>query len=309
MRQRIDNFYRGADFDFSRNDFVFDSPVQSYQAPIPKKIVFDEESPSSFKEYIGQAGAKDLAQIMVGAALKQRRSLPNIMIVGEYGLGKTSLARIIMDTMGLPDRLYDGDSVNKEPPENGTFIIDEIHNVNPSVADSLNLLLDKGTHHIIGCTNKPGMLPSAFRSRFRTLQLNPYTLIDLQVILNKVIKRKGLQTEKGAIRLLAERSRFNARQAIQHLSMTLDMMAVKNQRTINETVINSMFKKVGVDSKGLLPRDRNYLQALRKDRPVGLQYLSAVLGMDKSTIEEEVEPYLLRLGLIDRGPRGRMSLE
>jgi len=277
----------------------------TYTAP-PKSDIF---SPSSFDEYIGQESAKDLAQIMVQAALNERRHLPNIMVVGEYGLGKTSLARIIMRAAGMPVLLYDGSSINKEFPDKSTFIIDEIHNLESNVADSLNIHLDNGKYHIIGCTNYPGKLPSAFRSRFRTIQLEPYQAKDLKIIAQKICERKGVTSTSNALDLISQRSRFNARQVISYLSMIFDIMSVKSYPVLTEEVVHETFGKIGVDSKGLLPRDREYLRVIPDNRPVGLAYLSAILGIDDKTIEEEVEPYLLRLGLINRTPRGREKIE
>jgi Holliday junction DNA helicase RuvB len=280
----------------------------------PKKHVADSSytpdifTPQNFGEYIGQDTAKDLATIMVTAANNERRPLPNIMIVGEYGLGKTSLARIIMREAKVPHRMYDGASINSVVPDKGTFIIDEIHNLDSSVADSFNLHLDNGDFHVIGCTNNPGMLPSAFRSRFRTIQLYPYEVKDLKIILQKVCERKNIKYSGDSLELLALRSRFNARQAIMYLSMVFDIMSVSNIHTVNMEVVNETFVKMGVDSRGLLPRDRKYLEIL-PNRPVGLQYLSAVLGVDDKTIEEEIEPFLMRMGFIDRTPRGRVKIE
>lgn len=277
--------------------------------PVKKASVDSIFNPQSFDDFIGQEDAKDLARIMVQAAKNERRPLPNIMLVGEYGLGKTSLARIIMRAAGSPVTLFDGSSLNKELPDQSTFIIDEIHNLDSNVADTLNIHLDNNRYHIIGCTNYPGKLPSAFRSRFRTIHLMPYEPKNLKVIAEKVCARKGIKASKSALELLSLRSRFNARQVIMYLSMIFDVMSVKGYSTLTVEVVNETFGKIGVDSKGLLPRDREYLKVLPKNRPVGLQYLSAMLGIDGKTIEEEIEPYLLRMGFINRTPRGREKIE
>lgn len=274
--------------------------------PAPKDSIF---SPVTFDDYIGQPQAKRLANIMVQAAHNERRALPNIMLVGEYGLGKTSLAKIIMRAAGLPEHMHDGVSINKAFPTESTFIIDEIHNLESSTADSLNLHLDSGKYHIIGCTNNPGALPSAFRSRFRTIQLTSYQPSELKTIARRVCKRKGINFSESALELLSLRSRFNARQVIMYLSMAFDLMSVSHHSTLSVGVVHETFEFIGVDSRGLLPRDREYLKALPPHRAVGLQYLSAVLGIDDKTIEEEVEPFLLRMGFIDRTPRGRIKIE
>lgn len=282
---------------------------RSREEPPIKTKTDDIFSPQTFDEYIGQEPAKHLARIMVGAARKERRALPNIMLVGEYGLGKTSLAKIIMREAGLPVRLYDGMSINKEFPDDKTLLIDEIHNLESSTADTLNLHLDSGKYQIIGCTNNPGALPSAFRSRFRTIQLTPYSPNELKTIARRICKRKSAKFTESALELLSLRSRFNARQLIMYMSMAFDLMSVNSHPTLSVEVVRETFNSIGVDSKGLLPRDREYLKALPHNRAVGLQFLSAVLGIDEKTIEEEVEPYLLRMGFIDRTPRGRVKIE
>lgn len=311
-RVALDPFYKNAMF-LTEENFVPmpETPQGIYYPTSNKKPVApptDYRQPKSFEDYVGQSEAKERARIMVKAANKEQRALPNIMVVGEYGLGKTALARLLLTAVGQSERLYDGASINKGTPEPGTFIIDEIHNLNSEVADSLNLLLDQGTHHIIGCTNKPGMLPSAFRSRFRTLQLHSYTTKELSSIITRAARRKAVKFDKDAIELIALRSRFNARQAIQYLDEVLDLKVARGRSTVNLALIQAMFKKVGVDEKGLLPRDRAYLEALKPNTPVGIQYLAAVLGEDQTTIEEEIEPYLMRLGYVDRTPRGRINV-
>lgn len=303
--------YKNAMF-LTKENFVTmpETPLGLYYPPSPKIAIppKDYRQPISFDDYIGQSEAKERGRVMVKAANNERRALPNIMVVGEYGLGKTALARLLLNAVGLPERLYDGASVNRGTPEPGTFIIDEIHNLNPETADSLNILLDQGTHHIIGCTNKPGMLPSAFRSRFRTLQLHSYNTKELATIIEKAAKRKAVKFDKDAIELVALRSRFNARQALNYLDEALDLKSANSKGILTVKLIELMFKKVGVDEKGLLPRDRAYLNALKPSTPVGISYLSAVLGEDSTTIEEEIEPYLMRLGYVDRTPRGRINL-
>lgn len=281
-------------------------PPEYYEeAPKPIPSIFE---PQSFEEYVGQTEAKELSRIMVDAALKESRPLPNIMISGEYGLGKTALAQLIMRRYGYTPSLMDGASVNREIPS-GTKIIDEIHNLTPEVADTLNIHLDKGNLHIIGCTTNPGQLPSAFRSRFRQLHLKSYTVDELATILEKVVRRKGVRASRSVLAGVGLRSRFNARQATMYLSFIFDLMAVKGQKEITSALAHEAFSKLGVDNSGYQDRDKLYVRALPDDRAIGLQNIAAMTGIDEETIQNELEPYLLRMGVIERTSRGRIKIK
>lgn len=290
-------------------EFFRNRPPQIWlpeKMPVPALV--DVFTPTSFEDYVGQTDVKELAQIMVKAALAEKRRLPNIMIVGEYGLGKTSLAKLVVKGVGLEPTVIDAMSINKAIPTDGTVIIDEIHNLDAEVADTLNIHLDRGRLTIIGCSTDPGALPPAFRSRFRTLVLDNYTDDELTTILSKASHRKGVMAPSSTLRRVAERSRNNARMAINNLAFVFDLMVVRGQKTITDTLVYDAFTKLNIDANGYTKRDYKLLAALPFDRPVGLQYLSAVTGIDEKTIEEEVEPYLMRTGKLDRTLRGRIKL-
>lgn len=262
--------------------------------------------PQNLGEYIGQEKAKRIVSIMVQAALKDNHALPNTLITGPFGQGKTSLARIMADEFksGIP--LVDAASVNKNPFAKGTKIVDEIHNLAPDVCDTFNIGIDAGDIHIIGCTTDPGDLPGAFRSRFRTIYLEPYSNADISTILKNVVTKKNLTIEPKVLDMIAKRSRLSPRYALNYLSFILDILTIKGGQVITSGIAQEAFKELGVDEDGFLARDYVYLKALPKDgRAVGLQFLSAVTSIDIKTIESEVEPYLLQQGLIDRTPKGR----
>lgn len=261
--------------------------------------------PRNFDEYIGQREAIYFSKVMIEAALNESRPLPNIMVVGEYGLGKTTLAQLIIRAYGKPENIIDGASVNKEIPESGTIIIDEIHNVQSDVTDQLNLKLDKGKLTIIGCTTNPGALSLAFRSRFRTLFLDDYSVENLIEIFSLICQRRGTECTKEGLEYIAQRSRFNAREGIKLLETVFEFMSVKKQSVVTKNIATSTLDKLGINDQGLSARDLKYLRSLPKNRAVGLQYLAAVTGIDEETIQREVEPYLMRIGLIDRTNRGR----
>jgi Holliday junction DNA helicase RuvB len=297
--------------------------VRDLRAPLPADyfipyippVVPPEPSnplePNTLAEFVGQVNVKDMIAIMIKAATIEHRPLPNLIINGESGLGKTTLSKIILREMGAKYRFTDGATVNKTPlgTISGYFIIDEIHNLDAQVCDSLNVRIDSGLVNIIGCTTELGTLPKPFRSRFRQLSLESYTIEDIQKILLGVITRKEKVHIKDSDLLeVSKRSRFSPRVGISYLSLIFDILAAAGKTTMDVATINQAFSFMGLDEQGLLPRDRQYLAALPSERAVGLQYLTARLSIDANTIEEEIEPFLMKLGLIDRSSRGRSKV-
>lgn len=289
-------------YEFDENGLII---LPTHRTTIPSQNPFE---PSSLKEYVGQERAKSLVDIMIKAAKVENRSLPNILISGSYGQGKTILAKLILKEANQTAKEIDGTSANRLPPSQGQVIIDEAHNLASEIMDTLNVYLDRGGLHIIACTTNPGALTAPFRSRFRPIHLEPYTIKDLTIILKNVIIRKGYTTSKDHLEDIANRSRFTPRTALTNLALIFDIMAIKRERKTTNEILNEAFDNLGVDNVGFLERDRAYLEALPVDRAVGLQYLSAIIGVDSTTIEEEIEPYLMRLGLVDRTSRGRVKI-
>ncbi len=312
MNYVVEGFYKFTDEDIE--DMVKGLAKEDDEMPLfdflkPQKSVEpDIFSPTSFDEYIGQNGAKNAAKIMVQAASIENRPIPNILIDGPYGLGKTTLAKLIMDAAGLPVKIIDGSSV-KDADISGTLIIDEIHNIPSEICDSLNVKIDQGSLHIIGCTTRLGGLPAPFRSRFRQLHLEPYSVNELELILRDVTARKQTHIDRKFLGQIATRGRNTARTALMMLASIFDYMAVNGESTLSERTLKQVFDTLGVDKRGFLKRDYDYINALHTAaRPVGITYLEAVLNLDHHTIEEEIEPYLMREGLVDRTPRGRVLI-
>lgn len=265
--------------------------------------------PRTFEEYIGQDKAKDLIQVMLDAAEQEDRFYPNFLLTGPAGLGKTSLAQIIFS--GIPHRFIDGGTANTVLEDlRGFTIIDEIHNLKDESADALNVLIDDSKIIIIGCTTNPGMLPGPFRSRFQVINLNPYTDEELvQIMRNVLIRKDTLKIEDEYLYEIARRGRETPRTVLKYLSFIMDLMIVRKVENLTQNILDIAFDMLGVDEQGLTELDRRYLEAFPiGNHPVGIHYLQAVLAQDKETIEEEIEPYLLHLKLIDRTPRGRTKI-
>lgn len=278
------------------------SNVIPFSSGPPKTDVF---APRDFKEYVGQARAKEICEIIVEAAKLEKRDLPNILVHGSYGLGKTTLARLLMDRYGEPKRVVDASAVTVDMLR-GYLLIEEIHNLPIEVADIANTRMDAGVLHVVGTTTNPGQLPAAFRSRLRSIALEDYNVKDIETILRNSLKRKGTGFSPKAVTELAKRSRLNPRNALQILSFALELTVIlKSAKLTAETVENAL-SKLDIDERGLTGQDRKYLIQLSFINPTGLSQICAVLGTDHHTVENEIEPFLLQQGFIQRTPRGRI---
>lgn len=266
-------------------------------------------SPPTFEEYIGQDSIKKILRITIKAAKIENRTLPSMLITGEFGLGKTTLAKLILKEYRGDNRVTIEDANKVELlhlPTSGTIIIDEIHNLSREIMDSLNIILDEGNLSIIGCTTDSGELSAPFRSRFNIYHLESYSVEDLiQIVTYYYQKKPSIVLNPEQVVQIALRSRFNPRQAIQNLNIIFDLMAVNEMFELTDEIMNEAFDLMGLDNGGLRPIDRKYLNVLRYDTPVGIQYIAAMIGSDSKTIMAEIEPYLMRRGLIERTSKGR----
>jgi len=265
--------------------------------------------PRSFSEFIGQDRAKEVLSIIVDSANKEHRIIPNILLTGPYGHGKTTLAKLIVRRHKKDVRIVDGASTDKlllDKPSKGTiYIIDEAHNIPTEVTDSFNIQIDSGNLRVIACTTNPGALPAPFRSRFRSIYLHDYTPVDLErIVFNALLRSKQSATHE-AIQMIAARSKLNPRQALTILEFSREVRVLRGDREITADDLREVFYKLDIDDRGLTALDQKYLSLLKYDTPVGLQFISSILSVDRETIQEEIEPYLIHLGLVERTPRGR----
>lgn len=267
--------------------------------------------PKTLDEFVGQDRAKEVIKIVVDSANKEKRLIPNIILSGPYGHGKTTLAKLIIKRHRKKAQIIDGSLAGElvHPSRDKIYIIDEAHNIPTSVADSFNILIDSGNLRIIACTTNPGALPAPFRSRFRSIYLEDYQPKDIAKIIERASKRLSLKIDKLATNDIANRSKCNPRTALTTLDFVREVSVMHKQTEITSDIVLEALNKLDIDEIGLSNLDRKYLGLLKPTHPAGLQYLSAILSIDSETIQEEIEPYLLRLGLIERTPRGRIKVD
>ena len=296
--------------------------------------------PLSFDDYIGQEKVKKQLNIFIEAAKIKGSALPHSLFFGPPGLGKTTLAEIISNTLGKNIIFTSAPSIEKggdiaslvmDLKKGDILFIDEIHALKKSFEELLypamedfvlDIKLDNYKENqgpiripieefcLIGATTRPGLLSNPFRDRFTiTQQLEYYTVEELNRIIQRSAKILGLKiTSSAACNEIAIRSRGTARIANNLLKLVGDYAIVKNNGNINLEITKEALDDLNIDSIGLDNVDRKILHAMAyiyKEKAVGIKNLATYAGEDKDTIESMVEPYLLQQGLILRTEKGR----
>ncbi|MFR4808141.1 MAG: Holliday junction branch migration DNA helicase RuvB [Peptostreptococcus anaerobius] len=297
--------------------------------------------PKSLDDYLGQEKSKEQLRIFRDAALNRNEALDHVLLYGPPGLGKTTLAGIIANEMGVNLRITSGPAIERAGDlaailtnlqENDVLFIDEIHRINRSVEEvlypamednCLDIIIGKGPSArsirldlpkftLIGATTRAGMLTNPLRDRFGViLKLDYYNEEELAEIVKRSssILGAGIQDE-GAIQI-ASRSRGTPRIANRLLKRVRDFAQVRADGQITDDVAVDALDLIGVDSLGLDFVDNKLLTTIIdkfRGGPVGLDTLAASIGEDRNTIEDVYEPYLLQLGFINRAPRGRIAM-
>ena len=293
--------------------------------------------PQYLKDYIGQEKAKESLKIYIEAAKQRNDVLDHVLFYGPPGLGKTTLAGIIANEMGVNMKITSGPAIEKPGEmaailnnlqEGDVLFVDEIHRLNrqveevlyPAMEDyAIDIMIGKGAtarsirldlprFTLVGATTRAGLLTAPLRDRFGVIhRLEFYTVEELQQIIMHSAKKLGVEIDTAGARELARRSRGTPRLANRILKRVRDFAQVKYDGVITET--NTALDLLDVDKMGLDHIDRNILSTMiEKFRggPVGLDTLAAAIGEDSGTIEDVYEPYLIKNGFLNRTPRGRM---
>ena len=297
--------------------------------------------PQCLDDYIGQEKAKSTLKIYIEAAKQRHDSLDHVLFYGPPGLGKTTLAGIIANEMGVNMKVTSGPAIEKPGEmaailnnlqEGDLLFVDEIHRLNrqveevlyPAMEDfAIDIMIGKGStarsvrldlphFTLVGATTRAGLLTAPLRDRFGIHHMEFYTEDELKLIIKQSAKVLNVKIEDAGATELARRSRGTPRLANRILKRVRDFAQVKYNGVITETVAHTALDLMDVDTLGLDRVDRNILVTIIEKfggGPVGLDTLAASIGEDAGTIEDVYEPYLLMKGLIDRTPRGRVATQ
>ncbi len=298
--------------------------------------------PQFLNEYIGQEKAKESLRVYIDAAKSRNESLDHVLFYGPPGLGKTTLAGIIANEMGVNVKVTSGPAIEKPGEmaailnglqEGDVLFVDEIHRLNKQVEEVLypamedfviDIMIGKGASArsirldlphftLVGATTRAGLLSAPLRDRFGVIhRLEFYTVEELTTIIMHSAKIINVEIEPNGARELARRSRGTPRLANRILKRVRDFAQVKYDGVITEDVAKVALDIMDVDKMGLDHIDRNILYTMIEKfhgGPVGLDTLSASIGEDSGTVEDVYEPYLLKNGFIMRTPRGRIVTE
>jgi Holliday junction DNA helicase RuvB len=298
--------------------------------------------PQTLKDYIGQKKIKDVLKIYIEAAKQREDCLDHVLFYGPPGLGKTTLAGIIANEMGVNIKVTSGPAIEKPGEmaailnglqEGDILFIDEIHRLNrqveevlyPAMEDfAIDIMIGKGAtarsvrldlpkFTLIGATTRAGLLTAPLRDRFGVIEhLEFYSLDELKLIIQHSARILKVQIDEQGAMELARRSRGTPRLANRILKRVRDFAQVKYDGVITLEAANTALDLLDVDKLGLDQTDRLILVTMIEKfggGPVGLDTLSAAIGEDSGTIEDVYEPYLIKNGLVMRTPRGRVVTE